>query len=80
MVISQKISLDVLKSDKKSGGAGLCDLKRKDESLKCSWVMLLMTGMYSQELVYKCLNNTLGANIWCCNLSPNDVDAVCLIK
>ena len=71
-----KISLDILKTDRKHGGAGLSDLKRKDISLKCTWVKLLLANDYPESLVYSIIQPTLGREVWCCNVNEKDVGFV----
>ena len=71
-----KIALSILKTSKQQGGAGLCDLVKKDISLKCSWIQLLLTQTYPQHIVYQVLSPSLRENIWCVNLSDSDVDQV----
>ena len=72
-----KIPLRVLQCEKDCGGAGLVDFRRKDTSLKTSWIKIIFEGGYSAELVHNILQEDLKGYIWSANLAEDDVDHVC---
>ena len=69
-----KIGLHVLKTTKEHGGMQLVDIMHRDLSIKASWVVMLKEGVYPEEFVYKFMYPELGSLIWCCNISPGDVE------
>ena len=69
-----KIPLSILQSAEEEGGLKLVNLRQKDCSLKCLWIKMLLSGQYSEELVYRILETApIKSMIWCCNLQPEDV-------
>ena len=68
-----KIPPQVLTRDKNDGGIGLVDMLSKDNSLKTSWIKMLLEGSYPEEIPYSILHPGLHRNIWCVNLKDEDV-------
>ena len=69
-----KIQLGILQLDKKEGGLGLVHLGKKEQALKATWPQILHKEQEYSELVYNTMRcQELGANIWRCNLDPEDV-------
>ena len=55
-----KISLNVLKSSRESGGMKLFDLKKKDYSLKIQWINRLALNDFTKELFLPLCTNLQG--------------------
>ena len=71
-----KIPLEVLKADKKSGGLGLVDLKRRDRALKVAWVKLLYEDEQMGSIARARCAPKLGNVIWQLNLNKQDIPVV----
>ena len=67
-----KIPLQELQLNKESGGLGLVNLRIKDMSLKCSWVVLLQVNPCFASMIYCIYDIKLQDVIWKCNLDPHD--------
>ena len=68
-----KIALKILQANKKAGGAKLVDLKKKDQSLKISWISILENDPQMSTIAYSAMNNAMNENLWKCNLHARDV-------
>ena len=69
-----KIAYNILQNNKKEGGLGLIDLKRKDASMKATWPLILEKEQQYAKMVYSELKcESLGEDIWRCNLKREDI-------
>ena len=66
-----KIALKILQSAKSIGGLELVDLRKKDISLKCSWVQILDKECDYAKGIFKM--HPLKEKIFMCNLHESDV-------
>ena len=71
-----KIPLQILQLPKKCGGAGLVDFRRKDVSLKFSWIKNILSDSFVEHIAYSNINFTLKNKIWECNLRREDVESL----
>ena len=71
-----KIALKTLQSSKDSGGLGLVNLRKKDDSLKICWVSTLLQDEKYAMLVYKLINSDLKELIWQCNTNEKDIHTI----
>ena len=68
-----KISMKVLRKNVRNGGANLVDLRKREKSLKVTWLQILNSDEKLAEMVYKEIQADLGESIWECNIHPNEV-------
>ena len=68
-----KISLEMLKKDKKQGGLRLVDISAKQNTIWVSWIIKSLEDSFLQRCVEYNLNKDLGHRIWCCNIKPRHV-------
>ena len=72
-----KIAYKTLQNPKTEGGLNLVDLIKKDKALKATWPQILHGEEHYSQLVYKMMKcQSLGDDIWRCNLDPSDVDQI----
>ena len=71
-----KIALKALQASKKSGGAKLVDLSKRDTALKATWISILEKDKQLSNLVYSVMKIEIGDQLWKCNLEPRDIDNV----
>ena len=69
-----KIALKLLQGRKDEGGLGLCDIRKKDQSLKMQWIFQLSDNKELKCLAYLDMNNILGDWIWQIQLKKQDID------
>ena len=69
-----KIKWSTLISLKTDGGAGLINLKRKEEAIKLSWIKKIKTNLEFQELTDQALDSKIGSLIWEANMKVQDVE------
>ena len=69
-----KIAYSILQNPKSQGGLALVNLTKKDTALKATWPQILYTEPDYAKLVYSIIRcNSLGHDIWRCNLAPQDI-------
>ena len=68
-----KISLKILQSHKKQGGAGLTNIVLREKAIKATWVQILHTNVQYSMMIYKMLKICIGEIIWKCNLRKEHV-------
>ena len=59
---------------KENGGAGLVNLKKKDQTLKTAWVFKILQMESQKSLAYELLDNPIEDLLWQVNLAPQDVN------
>ena len=72
----QKIPLEILKGLKQDGGAGLVDLRKREESLKLQWVVKLEDSKILEACVNEMLKNRLGRDVWKLQATPGDLKRI----
>ena len=65
-----------MQCSKKQGGAGVVNLRTKDDSLKINWIKLVQTDTLIMQFMKNSLSPIMGDEIWKCNLSYKDADAI----
>ena len=65
----------MLQKNKWDGGAGLVNLRIKDDSLKTAWLSIISTDVMIEKFAYMALNDTMKSDIWKCNIAIKDVKA-----
>ena len=68
-----KIKLSTLQKNKRDGGAGLVNLRIKDDSLKIAWISIIQTDIMIEKFAYLSLNSTMCNDIWRCNVIEKDI-------
>ena len=68
-----KIPLQILKQDKRRGGAGLVDFRLKDQSLKIAWIKTVQQDPPCGNIGLALLHEDMDDLIWSCNIKPQDV-------
>ena len=68
-----KIKWEVVKGLRKDGGAGLVDIKRKDEAQKLEWAFKCQNSQEVAARAYEALNNQVGEILWSCTLKEKDI-------
>ena len=68
-----KIKLKTLQADYSVGGMNLVDLRKKDMSLKYTWIDILQGDPQLSNVVYTNISKGMGELIWKCNLNIEDV-------
>ena len=74
-----KISLNMLQAGKKSGGAKLINLRKKDKTVKIMWIQILKNDSKTAKIGYCAMGTEakhLEEDIWSCNLHHKDVETV----
>ena len=71
-----KIATAILQAEKDCSGLRLIDLKKKDMSLKISWVQILLQDQKMAILVYKLLNCEINKLLWETNLHSDDIETI----
>ena len=71
-----KIALHTLQLSKKSGGAGLVNLKWREMSIKSSWLQILHSDEKAAQVAYQAIGSPLKQDIWWCNVHMRDVQCV----
>ena len=69
-----KIALKTLQLPKNKGGMGLVDLRKKEISLKATWISAISSDPHLTNIIYSALNIPVKDLIWSCNLRPSDVE------
>ena len=69
---SSKIHWELITALKDEGGAGLIDLRTKEQALKIGWVALLLKDAKFTSLVDDALNNPIKHLLWEVQLSKTD--------
>ena len=70
---SPKIALRTLQANKLDGGLNLTDFVTKDKALKASWVKIMKTDEFIENIAYDRLQIKINEKIWECNLSKKDI-------
>ena len=68
-----KIAYTTLTLPKAMGGLNLCDIARKDKSIKVGWVQILKKDEKLANIVYCNVCDELGDKVWNCNLEYKDI-------
>ena len=68
-----KVAKQILTLPKKLGGLNLCDLEKRDKSLKICWIQILHKDQKLANVVYQNLCGCLKEKIWLCNLNTMDI-------
>ena len=71
-----KIALKILTAPKKWGGAGMCNIRIRDQSMKATWVQILDNFPNYANMVYRMLKIPVGKLIWSCTIAANDTDII----
>ena len=68
-----KISKRILQANKSEGGLNLVNIRRRETSLKITWIQILEQDEKMAEIAYFFLSPTLKGDIWKCNLNSKDI-------
>ena len=71
-----KIPLKDLQLPQHHGGLKLVDLRKKEISLKVSWIKEVIKDPHLANLMYAAIENPIGDVIWSSNLKESDVEKV----
>ena len=71
-----KIPLKTLQLSREKGGLQLADLKKRDASMKISWIRTVSADSHTANLAYEIIHPKLRDRVWCCNLKQTDVECV----
>ena len=68
-----KIALKTLQREKKRGGLGLVDLKKREIALKSTWIQIIENDPKLKNLAFEAIGCNLNEDIWKCNMSRKDI-------
>ena len=75
-----KIPLRILKLNRLSGGLGLTDLRKRQDSINCTWLKILSEDEKTAHLCYHICDSDLGQDLWRCNLNVKDVKCMVSVE